>query len=1607
MNRPRIRVLHQLPGRVRLSLDPYPPDGALAQVRRLPGILAATGNALTGTWLLRVDPALWSTEALLEELAQRLDQSDRAASSGEADSERPGDTASARSRRVRVKHAVTRQVGTVSRRRLRLAVPGLEGNPHLALAIEDALGRLGAAVVRASALTGRVLVELDESIDLSEVIASIAGLDLPELPPSARRVISPFDQDLLTYGIVRSTGTALALGLLVARQLLGRPAALTTSPVPSLIADALTVLRGFPTLREGMRRLLTPIGADIATSSLGIVTQALAGQRIGLLVSFLEALRLLTVLLPWQRAWQRYERQLAESSLPHPGAPARVSPGSRLPLPAVLEDGELLTLSPAGTVEHRTRGQTVSAGSFVLHGQATIRSRAVEPVTLWRPRPTPLPALTQRYLDLIAPLALGAAAVNGLRAGSLAAAGRALVLLNARPALIGTEMADLGAVARALRAGTLVTCLAPGRRLVRPSVIVLDHPLLLSDGFELDTAISLDDALSLDELLECSARLALEQRLPFASALPLPTNGRRNGLRDWRRFELTGANGATHPVAQKLLERGSLPVLLCERGCGRVAGVIALRPRLSAAGRELVSRCRQQGIRVLVRGAPDTRLTWLEMVGVEVLADSDPAATIAGLRRSGQRVFYVADHLGHPSAFREADLGIGLQPNGVVLDYPVDVLASDLAAVMTLLDIGERRDQAVRDTTLVSLASNLAALALGFALPLSPTLAAILLGGSALLAIVLSWMRLWGQPPSSVAPVYVDPEPERWGDRAPDELFREFATSPHGLSASEALRRLAIEPSDSQLSPWVQAALEQLSSPLVAIMAAGAALSLAVNAPLDVLIIVGTIAVNTLLGTWQDVRVARATSELARLTETTARVRRDGDEQLIPASELVPGDIVLLHFGDLVPADARLIETDNFAVDESALTGESIPVQKDAAARDERAVVLAGSAVVSGTAAAIVVATGSRTRLGALRRSLELSEEHRDHLTERLAQYTRLSLPISFATAAAVTLSGILRGLPPAAQLGLGASLAIAAVPEGLPLLSRVAQAATARRLARNGIVVRRLSAVEALGRVSIVCVDKTGTLTAGKLSVTHILTRAGLESLPGQLSELARRTLTSAALASPAPSRSDAFAHGTDAAVLRAALEAGLRERLDVPRDQELPFESTQPYHAVRIGDIAYFKGSPEVLLDRCRAWLVADGSLQPLDDARHAELADHLLRLAGAGLRVLLVAEADGSVRLEDPTDLRLIGFLGLSDPLRPTVPDAVARCRRAGVCVVMITGDHPATASTIARAAGLTEDERVITGADLASLSDEQLAERLEQVPVIARATPLDKVRIVRALQARGHVVAMTGDGVNDSAALRLADVGMAMGWGTEVARQAADLILIEDDFAALVQALIEGRSFWRNMRRAVALLLGGNLGELLLMGIPSLLGAPAPLNTRQVLMVNLITDVPPALAIALQGPRYQRLEQLAREGETALDRPLRVDVLRRAGATAVPAALAYLWAMTTSPSAAPAVAFTALVAGQLAQTLELGLSGAGLTPSLLTGTALSSAVLVATLITPPFRALLGLPALTPAGWLAAGLSTVAAVAASQAIAQLVPTEAEASSPSARPAPISQPA
>jgi len=591
----------------------------------------------------------------------------------------------------------------------------------------------------------------------------------------------------------------------------------------------------------------------------------------------------------------------------------------------------------------------------------------------------------------------------------------------------------------------------------------------------------------------------------------------------------------------------------------------------------------------------------------------------------------------------------------------------------------------------------------------------------------------------------------------------------------------------------------------------------------------------------------------------------------------------------------------------------------------------------------------------------------------------RQTLPVIAAGGAIVAGAGVLRGAPVLPQLALGASLAIAAVPESLPLFAALGQAAVARRLAGRHALVRRLGAVEALGRVDVACTDKTGTLTQGRLALTDVADldrddRLGNGPVPDGL----RDVLLVAGLASPHPDAADADAHPTDVAVVAGARAAGLGDALRVERTAEAPFDPDRAFHAAIVGGRLCVKGAAEALTPRC-ASVRRGGVDRPLDEAGREALRARAAELAARGLRVLMVAAGPVPVSADDPVGratwgadphgLVALGFVGISDPLRPDVPVAVRRCHAAGVRVLMLTGDHPSTARAIARDAGLRDGGDVLTGAVIAALRDDDLDRRLEGVTIVARVTPLDKLHIVESLQRHGHVVAMTGDGVNDAPALRLADVGVAMGrGGTEVARQAADVVLADDDFATLVEALVEGRSFWYNIRRALGLFLGGNLGELGFVVGASVIGLVSPLTLRQILAVNLITDVLPAVAVALQQPESRDLGVLAREGEGALGAPLRADIMRRAVATAVPTLAAYLIALRAgSLPAARAVAFGSIVTTQLAQTLDLGRDGRGGVSRPVAGAvAGSGAMLAAALTVPALREVFALAAPTPLGW-----------------------------------------
>jgi len=552
-------------------------------------------------------------------------------------------------------------------------------------------------------------------------------------------------------------------------------------------------------------------------------------------------------------------------------------------------------------------------------------------------------------------------------------------------------------------------------------------------------------------------------------------------------------------------------------------------------------------------------------------------------------------------------------------------------------------------------------------------------------------------------------------------------------------------------------------------------------------------------------------------------------------------------------------------------------------------------------------------------------------------------------------------------------------VPEGLPLLSRVGEAAVARRLANRQALVRRLSAVEALGRVDVACTDKTGTLTEGRLALRLVSDAGGEVDLSnGQRAAVVNRVLLTAALAGPHPDASDALRDPTDVVVSEAAQDAGMGDELRAERDFELPFDSARGFHANVVRGRLCAEGAAEVLVPRCDR-VCRDGEERSLDEAGRGELLAEARCLAERGLRVLMVAEGPPETPLEDPRGLVALGFLGISDPLRPAVPEAVRRCREAGVRVVMLTGDHPATAAAVAREAGLSGDGGILTGAEMGGLDDRELDRRLERATVIARVTPLDKLRIVEGFRRLGHTVAMTGDGVNDAPALRLADVGVAMGrGGTEVARQAADVVLADDDFSTLAEALVEGRSFWRNIRRALGLLLGGNLGELGLMAGASVLSPASPLTSAQILAMNLVTDVMPALAVALQQPENRNLAGLTREGTSALGTPLRNDILRRGAATAGPSLAAYLLALRSGGlPQARTVAFASVVATQLAQTLDAGRAEGGLSRSVLGAVAGSAGMLLASLAVGPMRDFLSLTVPGPLGLALVGASALVAM------------------------------
>ncbi len=717
-----------------------------------------------------------------------------------------------------------------------------------------------------------------------------------------------------------------------------------------------------------------------------------------------------------------------------------------------------------------------------------------------------------------------------------------------------------------------------------------------------------------------------------------------------------------------------------------------------------------------------------------------------------------------------------------------------------------------------------------------------------------------------------------WHTLTATEVTQRLNSSAHyGLVPDEAVRRLMRDgpnliPEQKRRSV-LRMVIAQFSDFMILVLIAAAFVSGIIGDAEDTIIILAVVLLNGLIGFSQDFRAERAMAALRSLSTLRATVVRDGQRHVIPSAELVCGDVVLLEAGSAIPADLRLIEAPQLKTSEAALTGESVPAEKrieplaDAKlpVADRSNMTFKGTVVTYGRARGIVVATGMATELGKIAGLLASTRPLETPLQRRLAVFGRQLTLAILAVCALIFSTGLLRGEPVLLMLLTALSLAVAAIPEALPAVVTVMLALGARNLARRNALVRRLPAVETLGSVSCICTDKTGTLTLNEMRATKLYVD-GQHRAPRALdtSDAAIRSMLEALALCNDAGRGE---HGeivgdpTEAALSRLAADTGFDkkelERL-APRRMELPFDSERKrmttIHKTNGAFVAYTKGAPETVIRRCVS--VAMGNSEEKPD--HEQLMVEADSMAREGLRVLAVASRQWAELPcnNNPEDLEqsltFLGMVGLQDPPRPEAKHAVALCRSAGITPVMVTGDHPVTARAIARALGMLEQQNgVVTGAELARLSDADLSARVARIRVYARVEPAQKVRIVAATQARGEVVAMTGDGVNDAPALARADIGVAMGkGGTDVARQAASLVLLDDNFATIVTAVEEGRRIFDNLRKFVRYVLTGNSAEIWTIFLAPFFGLPVPLLPIHILWINLVTDGLPGLALAAE-------------------------------------------------------------------------------------------------------------------------------------------------------------
>lgn len=1504
-------------------------------------------------------------------------------------------------------------------------------------AIEEPVRRIpGVATAHVEGALGRLVVELEDGADTDRTLKAVreAAAAVAADVVSAGRESAPRTAPFADPGnplaiLVPLTAAAMdvvAIGVAVTGWIGRLPVA------PRAARGAAAVIGNQPRIVSLLESRLGRVGTDLALAASAAVANGLTHAVGTPLVDLAQRGLQISEAAAHRRRWQDREPQLASPKRPQARVvPVISSAGAKSQTPrhnwAAAAAGEASHVMVDGAIDSAIDSAKGSMGGPVedYAGQAANGS-----------------------LVAAAGALLAGGGVDEAAGAILAGAPKAAHLgRQAFAAVLGRGLAD---------AGQLV--LDPGalRRLDRVRVIVIDGAALRGDARAALQARGDAPGWDEDRVYEVADALLHGEEAPEPDPDELPATGAR--LR-WVRPQGPAATPAQG------LERADLVV------DGERVGSVEVGWEVDPFAVPLLQIAHRTGARVVLRHVAGTQdltasVAISHPVGTPLLklvrelrADRGPVLLITAVHRD----FASTDTL---AALAIADVGVALDDPQSATPWTADIIAgTDLAAavrIMSALPVAKRTSET--SVRLAQGGSTLAGLLLvtgdsrgdssgrgsPFAMRrwLNPVNAA---GAAALVSGALAAGRVLRQP---------DPTPQpltAWHALEPEIVYSRLTSRARPLAVDVGtgtwrrfLEDLSYNPvvaplrdPASRAGRLLAATRAELADPLTPILAVGAAASAIVGSNVDALLVAGVMMANAIVGGVQRLRAESAVAELfaeqdqlARrvvlpAVATTARrleaARRTQRTVTVNAKSLRPGEIIELAAPDVVPADARVLVAEDLEVDESFLTGESLPVDKQVepvavADADRASMLFEGSTIVAGHARAIVVATGAGT---AAHRAISAvaDVETAAGVQARLRELTGKVLPLTLAGGAAVTGLALLHRAALRQSVADGVAIAVAAVPEGLPLVATLAQLAAAQRLSRYGVLVRTPRAVEALGRVQTVCFDKTGTLTENRLRVVcgvpHTTSPRG--PFPDAADPRAAQVLQAAARACTQPRTGQGHAHATDEAILTAASSLPGTNGAQWIVLAEVPFESSRGY-AAAVGTntdtntpMLMLKGAPEQVLPRSRL-------TDPDDRDRLETLADNL---AEQGLRVLAVAqrrwdqettENDTDADAVDAAahDLELIGFVGLADTARPSARPLIEALLEANHRVVLITGDHPITARAIARQLGLPPDAREVTGSQLAALDQEGFTKLAAEGQVFARVSPEQKVQIVAALQRSGQVTAMVGDGANDAAAIRMADVGIGVsGRGSSAARGAADLVLTEDDLGVLLDALVEGRGMWAGVRDAVSILVGGNVGEVIFTIIGTALGTGrAPVGTRQLLLVNLLTDMFPALAVAVT-PQYPQAEETAdgvdpdareeaqkaaleeaaatewahqrailTEPTPSLDAPLMRQIITRGAVTAAGATAAWAigrWTPGTERRTAT-MGLTALVGTQLAQTLLTRRHS-----PLVMATALgSAAALVGIVQTPGVSQFFGCTPLGPVAW----TGVLGATAGATAVSVLAP-------------------